>query len=496
MPVTDRGAAMTCRPNIIFILCDQLRWDALGFSGNTEVRTPNVDYLAACGARFSHAYSEVPSCVPARAIIWSGQNQWHTGVLGMGPGQGQIPNDFTHTLAGELKKAGYQTHLVGKGHFWPQRTGMGFEHAELDESGRTLPLGFLDDYRSWFRTAAPSGVSPDDHGVNWNSWHARPWHLDEHLHPTAWTMSRAIEFLKTRDRDRPFFLNISFARPHSPYVPPDPYFQLYRSQELPEPFTGRWSTVNGDRGDASDPNAWRGKMPRRAVQSARAGYYGEVSFIDTQVGRLLNWLQRFAPDELPRTWMVFTSDHGDMLGDHYLWRKTYAYEGSAHIPLVIAPPLSGERPARSAPDEPVGLQDIMPTILDIAAVSPPPTIDGTSLLSLLEGPSAAWQPFLHGEHCACYGPEQEMQYVTDGRRKLIWLPRCGLEQFFDLEKDPGETQNLIDDPIRHDDIEEWRSYLLSALTERDCGWTTGGALRPPDDEPLVSPFKDRRWRGS
>ena len=173
------------RPNVIVIICDQMRGDCLGASGHPVVQTPNIDYLAACGTRFANAYSAVPSCLPARATLWTSQDQWHTGVLGMGWGQGPIPNDFPHTLAGEFARAGYRTHLVGKGHFHPHRASMGFQSHELDESGRTLRNGFHDEYRAWFAAQAPAGVTPDDHGVDWNAWQSRPWHTDEHLHPTA-----------------------------------------------------------------------------------------------------------------------------------------------------------------------------------------------------------------------------------------------------------------------------------------------------------------------
>jgi len=176
------------RPNVILILCDQMRGDAIHADGNPCVETPNLDYLASRGTRFCHAYSAVPSCIPARSILWSGQSQWHTGVLGQGRGQGPMPNDFAHTIAGEFASAGYRTHLVGKGHFSPHRASMGFQTMELDESGR-MPDS---EHRQWFRAHAPKGVTPDDHGVAFNSWHARPWHTEEHLHPTAWTMSRSL----------------------------------------------------------------------------------------------------------------------------------------------------------------------------------------------------------------------------------------------------------------------------------------------------------------
>ncbi|MBN1863892.1 MAG: arylsulfatase [Victivallales bacterium] len=480
------------RPNIILILCDQMRGDAWGADGNRYIQTPNLDYLASLGTRFSHAYSAVPSCLPARASLWTGQNQWHTGVLGMGRGQGPIPNDFPHTLAGELTQAGYRTHLVGKGHFHPNRTPMGFETMELDESGR-MPDS---DYRVWFAKHAPEGVTPDDHGVDWNSWHARPWHTEERLHPTCWTMTRSLDFLEAHDDNRAFFLNISFARPHSPYVPPEHYFNMYVGAELPEPYLGEWSTMHDDPETSIDRNAWRGRMPPEQIRRARAGYYGSISFIDTQIGRLLNWMQSERPKAFENTCFLFASDHGDMQGDHNLWRKTCAYNGSTRIPFFVVPPPIQGKPQRSLADEVVELRDVMPTLLDVAGIEIPCTVDGHSLLPLLTGHPKDWREYIHGEHCWCYSREQEMQYVTDGTRKFIWLPRIGVEQFFDLNRDPGETCNLIDDPTYADEANKWRSFLVKELEERSCGWVENGRLCCPNNHPLVSPFKDVRWAGT
>lgn len=478
------------RPNIILIMCDQMRGDALGADGNAQIHTPNLDCLAAQGTRFNHAYSAVPSCLPARACLWTGQDQWHAGLLGMGSGQGNIPNDYPHTLAGELTRAGYRTHLVGKGHFSPQRAAMGFESAELDESGR-MPES---EHRRWFRSQAPRDVTPDDHGVDWNSWHARPWHTEERLHPTAWTMSRALAFLRHRDPTRPFFLNISFARPHSPYVPPAPYFSFYHQQGTPPPYVGDWAGMHdAPPREARSNNAWHGRMSAQEIHLARSGYYGEISFIDTQIGRLLNC--REPAGVLANTWVLFTSDHGDMQGDHHLWRKTHAYEGSVRIPFLLVPPAArGRQPLRALAEEVVELRDVMPTLLDLAGVDIPDTVDGCSLVPLLQQPAESWRRYIHGEHCTCYAAAQEMQYVTDGRRKFIWLPRIGIEQYFDLESDPGECRNLIDDSSRAAEINLWRGYLIQSLQQRDCGWVREGRLEDPGTV-LVSPFRDERRRG-
>lgn len=480
------------KPNFIFILCDQMRADFLGTYGCEQAYTPNIDALAASGTRFDHAYTAVPSCLPARAILWSGQNQWHTGVLGMGWGQGPTPNDFTHTIPGELTKAGYRTHMVGKGHFSPQRTLMGFESTELDESGR-MPDS---EHRRWFERSANPNVTPDDHGVGWNSWMSRPWHTEEHLHPTFWTMSKALEFLETRDDEKPFFLNISFARPHSPYVPPKAYWDMYDGEELPETNVGEWAVMNDDPETASDPNAWRGKMSKKCIRRARTGYLGEISFIDAQIGRLQQWFQQNQSKAYANTWFIFTADHGDMQGDHNLWRKTYAYEGSTRIPFLIVPPKGLDMQKEKVADQVVELMDLMPTVLDVAGIEIPSDVDGKSLLPVIQKENPLWREYIHGEHCSCYSHEQEMQYVTDGKRKFIWLPRIDIEQFFDLEADPGELNNLIDAPERSAEIAKWRGFLTKELEERDCGWVLDGKLHCPMEEPMVSPYKDVRWPGN
>ena len=247
--------------------------------------------------------------------------------------------------------------------------------------------------------------------------------------------------------------------------------------------------------DAVNPNAWRGRMTPQQIHRARAGYYGEISFIDTQIGRLMNWMGRFQRQALNNTWIVLTSDHGDMQGDHNLWRKTYAYEGSSRIPFIITPPRAIGSPKRRVATEVVELRDIMPTLLKAAGLSIPKTVDGLSLLPTLEKSMTDWRPYIHGEHCTCYSEEQEMHYVTDGRRKFIWLPRIGREQFFDLEQDPSELNDLIQVPERESEIATWRNYLVQEFIQRDCGWVKDGKPFCPDNKPLISPYKNRRWQG-
>jgi arylsulfatase A-like enzyme len=145
----------------------------------------------------------------------------------------------------------------------------------------------------------------------------------------------------------------------------------------------------------------------------------------------------------------------------------------------------------------VELRDIMPTLLEAAGVDIPRTVDGSNLLPLLDAEAASWREYIHGEHCTCYSREQEMQYVTDGKRKFVWLPRLGIEQFFDLEEDPGECTNLAATGDRVDEVENFRKFLTAELESRNCGWVRDGRpYCPPGDDPLVSPYRDKRWTGN
>jgi arylsulfatase len=196
--------------------------------------------------------------------------------------------------------------------------------------------------------------------------------------------------------------------------------------------------------------------------------------------------------------VLFTSDHGDMLGDHHLWRKTYAYEGSAHIPLIVRLPKAmrsaQDQVLRAVVDQPVCLQDIMPTILDGAGITVPETVDGSSLLPLIRGERIRWwRDFVHGEHSWCYSEEQEMQYLTDGRWKYIWFPRLGTEQLFDLTVDPGECCDLSGNEALSGEFLSWREKLVRVLEHRNAGLTEGNRLVSQSDRPpLVSPaYKER-----
>ncbi len=320
-------------------------------------------------------------------------SQWANGQLGY---VGGYDREYPATVASCLTDAGYQTRAVGKMHVYPQRKLWGFQHVVLDESSRRESAGFVSDYHQYFEDHKDGPYGYRDHGLDWNSWMSRPSHLPEHLHPTWWTSMEGRRFLNHRDPTKPFFLFLSFARPHSPYDPPQSYFDMYDGREdLPEAAVGDWAGLYDSPAQPDNVNAWRSARSAVETRRARAGYYGSVTFIDHQIGMLLYELQ--AVGEAANTMIVFCSDHGDMLGDHHLWRKTYAYEGSARVPFIVRPPATMKLPGHQVVDQVVELRDIMPTLLEAAGAPIPASVDGRSVLPLLRGETAGWREYLHGE---------------------------------------------------------------------------------------------------
>ncbi|UDQ97661.1 arylsulfatase [Lentisphaerota bacterium WC36G] len=477
---------VTNRPNVILIIADQWRGDAVGVV-NPEIRTPNIDYLASRGAMFVNGFSAVPSCIPARAILMTGLNQWHTGLTGYGGG-GVPSNRYAKTLPQIFTEAGYNTQMVGKGHFKPYTAKMGFENTLIDEAGDMVIDKYFhkgkanNDYRKWFYANRPSEfITPEDHGVDWNSWHSRPWHMAEMYHPTAWTMTTAIEYLENQKKNKkPFFLKISFHRPHSPFVPPKYYWEYYANKKLSQPKVGDWAKMYDSPMTAFDPNASHGKQSAESNRLAKIGYYGEVSFIDTQVGRLINYMRGSRGNDFKNTWIIVTSDHGDQLGDHNLWRKTYPYQGSVRIPFIVVPPAKLRGKFTNGKDfirkEVVELQDIMPTLLSAANLDVPKYLDGLDITKIMKDKDAKWREYLHGEHSRCYSAPQANHFLTDGKVKYIWLPQVGQEQFFDLENDPDELIDLAQQAEYQEQIALWRQRLIKELAPRGEKFVKDGKL--------------------
>ena len=203
----------------------------------------------------------------------------------------------------------------------------------------------------------------------------------------------------------------------------------------------------------------------------RAAYMGTCTHIDYELGRMMQKLRRMGLFE--NTLFIFCSDHGDMMGDHHMHRKTYAYEGSARIPFVICYPEGLDLPTGTF-EHVVGLQDVMPTILDVTGVPVPEGVTGRSVLDAIGG--KAWRPFIHGEHSPCYSAQEAMHYLTDGNKKYIYFPFSGEEQLFDIGEDRRELNDLASDPANADEVTLWRNRLIELLAGRPDGFSDGTRL--------------------
>jgi len=451
--------------NVLLISSDHHRGDAFGILGHPVVQTPHLDKLAQQGILFRRAYSECPVCIPARMSIMTG--------LRPGIGEGSIgcnyykecdPIRSEQTLPLLFRDAGYQTQAIGKMHFFPQRKRYGFDNMILDEEGRILPGLHRDDYEQWLHDQGFAGQY-HSHGLTNNETSARPWHLPEQAHPTNWTARETCRWFNRLDPGSPFFLWMSFSAPHPPYTPPMAYWELYRDMEVPEPAAGDWCGA--------------GKLPAGFVRSRLPGnydtregewyrktaraYYALVTQIDHQISLVIGTLRE--RKMLDRTIILYIADHGDLLGDFGTFGKRIFYEGAANIPFILVLP-------REHPDNrygevnmnPVGLQDVLPTLLDSAGVDMPGSITGVSALAGLRDPNKA-RKTIHGNYTRGPDAPDSSHMLTDGHMKYIWYNEGNIEHLFDLEKDPREAVNLAAQPENAFLVEQWRERLVAELEE-------------------------------
>lgn len=460
------------RPNVLLFVVDQWRGDCLGVDGHPNVKTPYLDSLANRGVRFTHAYSAVPSCIAARCALFTGMSQEHHGRIGY---RDRVRWEYENTLAGCFTKAGYQTECVGKMHVYPLRSRQGFEHVTLHD-------GFLhtcqsdrvpyyehqlvaDDYMHMMDGLGHKNLL--DTGLECNGWETRPWIYDETLHPTHWVGDMTLDFLRSRDRDKPFFLMSSFVRPHSPLDPPESYMAQYRGKSMKKPPMGDWAV----KPTVLDHRGADGMADPEQTEEAQRAYYALMTQIDHQIGRILEVLM--TDGELSNTIVMFVADHGDMMGDHGLYRKSLPYEGSAHVPLFIAGPGIAKGEVRTDVAE---LRDIMPTLLARAGIDIPDTVDGIDLLG------DERNEYIHGEHS---NGERSNHYIVTDRDKYIYFQISGKEQYFDLVNDPEEKHDAVNDEWCADRVRYLRGLMIDALRDREEGYVKDGRLVTVAEQPAI-----------
>lgn len=464
------------KPNVILICVDQWRGDCLGIDGHPVVRTPYLDKLAQEGARFSHAYAACPTCIAARASLLTGLTQETHGRIGYRDG---VPWNYPVTIASEFTRQGYQTQAIGKMHVYPERNRVGFENVILHDGflhhahdKHPCDYDMVDDYHPWLRQQLGRDANDFEHGMNCNSYTVRPWDKPEHTHPTNFVVSQSIEFLKKRDPTKPFFMFMSLHRPHPPIDPPAWAYELYKDVEMPPPPVGKWSEMFAKCAQPSRPDLWYGKMAPEILRSARAGYYGQMTHIDHQMNRFFETLQMYG--QFKNSYVCFVSDHGDLMGDHDLFRKSFPYEGSARVPLILKGPEGGDIRRNHVSGRAIELRDVMPTLLECAGLEVPDSVEGKSFLDNACGKDREIHPCIHGEHGVPY--QGSAHYLTDGREKYVWFSGNGHEQLFNLDKDPNELNDLASSAKFAASLKKWRSTMIEELKGREEGFSDGRKL--------------------
>ena len=422
----DEPAPAVPRPNILFLVADEYRHDCLGVAGHPIVKTPNLDRLARTGVRFTSAYTASPVCSPSRATLFTGRYpQVHkvvTNGLPLRPGEVALPE--------LLKHAGYATAMVGKLHLPPDAW---FDHLLITTGGSGKEYqDFLAEKLPGFRGRSNTAAIPKTLiGPPRTPLRIGTSVLPEPLYEEAWIADRAIEFLEQEQKQaRPWFLFVSMLKPHSEFVIPEPYATMYHAAEMPLPKT--FQPGGPKPSNPEDPRDLRHSInDPEVLREVIAHYYGAVALVDTHMGRILEALDRLGMGN--RTLVVFTADHGNMLGERNRMFKGVMYESSARVPLLLRAP--GKLAAGRVADAVVDNSAVMPTLLELAGLPVPAGIQGRSLVREAGGAAAggAGGAFSVLRH----------RMVRDGPWKLIdpYEDQSARPELYNVVEDPDEQQN-------------------------------------------------------
>ncbi len=446
------------RPNVLFLISDDLN-NSLGCYGHPLVKSPNIDKLAARGVRFDRAYCQFPLCGPSRNSMLTGLHPNSTGIHANSQIFRQtIPSH--HSLPQAFRLAGYFAGRIGK-----------LYHYNVPKS---IGTNGHDDPGSWEMELNPAGCDrleeephifslvPGQFGGTL-SWYASPksdtHHTDGMMAADAeWVLARCA-----RQKDRPFFLAVGFYRPHTPYVAPKPYFERYPEEKMPVV-----QGVTEDQADLPAPALGSYKreqdkltddLRRQAIQA----YFASITFVDAQVGRVLDSLERLGLAE--NTIVVFTSDHGYHLGEHGLWQKMSLFEESSRVPLIIAAP--GVSARGGVAETPVGLIDLYPTLAELCNVSSPENLQGQSLVSMLKDPRAKGRGWTISQVSRGGRKNRFFGYTlrTPRWRYTEWAGGDEGRELYDHDTDPRELTNLAEEPAHTATVADLSRQLRQAIQD-------------------------------
>lgn len=451
--------------NVLLITVDQWSAAYLGCAGNDEILTPSLDELARYGIRYTNAISTTPVCIPARRELMLGVTSRTHGDRVFCEDL-RMPPDIP-PMAQVFRDNGYQAVAVGKLHVFPQRDRIGFDDVILHEEGRHKAGMAQDDYERFLARNGHAGEELS-HGMCNNNYFYRPFHLDETMTPTNWATREMCETILRKDPNRPAFWYLSYAAPHPPLVPPQQYLDFYKDTEFSEPLMGEWTKTEASQlpfGYQYYKNLYSWFDRKERTDMAKRAYYATCTYIDHQIRLVVGTLRE--QGLLEDTVILFTADHGEMLGTHGLFGKFLMYENSVKIPFILSPPADCGMVCNRVDDRIVELRDVMPTLLTLAGVEVPGYVEGTSLT---EEDS---REYSYGE---LWEDDRATRMIRTKEMKLIYYPVGNIRQLFDLKKDPGERIDVASDPAYETVLEELTGKLAEQMYGSDLTFLEGKKL--------------------
>ena len=446
---------MMNKPNILLLFTDQQRFDTIAELGNRVIKTPNLDRLVREGTAFTRAYTPSPVCIPARWCMHYGQysqkSKLHVNAA--------MPKDNGASLPKILSQNGYYTASIGKCHFTPNRQELrGFDMRLIQEEGNSNPE--KDDYCRWLKENAydydePHGTRSEMYYIPQISLHS------EKDHPSTWVGDRSIEFINKNSDSKPWMLFSSFIHPHPPFAPPKPWHKLYRALDMPLPFVPKdsdalytWINRKQNRSKYRDYG-----IDNNLMRNIKAYYYAAISYVDYQIGRILSSLEETG--QLDNTVIVFSSDHGEHLGDYNCFGKRSMHNSSVRIPMIIR---GSGFVSNARCNIPVSLVDLLPTFAAISGVDANNLdTDGLNLANIVAGKTN--REYVYSQ----FGKDNLAIYMiacTDW--KYIYSAGDNKEFLFDHVHDPQESINKAGFVAESEIKNKLKNVLLTYLKKENA----------------------------